>query len=297
MTNRERTGLVISRHRREVLIEDDRKVTHQALIRGRRLRPLAGDRVGYMQHSDGTISIEGIEPRSTVLERIDSRGRAEGIAANVSQIVVVFAPEPRPDWQLVDRYLVAAGLIGIKALLIRNKSDIAAADVDERARVYAAIGYAVIETCAKSGAGLEAARRALMHHRSVLVGQSGVGKSSLLNSLLDTAAQTVGDLSKRKSLGRHTTTAAILYRLPSGGELIDSPGVRRYAPKIQSPDALARGFIEFADYLGHCRFNDCRHRDEPDCAIRSAVEDGRIAKARYLSFCALSDTFDGLSGR
>lgn len=290
-----RRGLVIARHRREAAIEDDSGATIAALVRGRRLRPLTGDEVMFSVERDGTAVIREILPRRTVLERIDSRGRAEGVAANLSLIAVVIAPEPAPDWQLVDRYFVAAALIGIGAALIRNKLDIADAEVDRRGDAYRAIGYGLVATSAKTRRGLDQLASALKGHRGVLVGQSGVGKSSLINALLDFEAQAVGDLSQRKAHGRHTTTASMLYRLPAGGELIDSPGVRRYAPKISNPRDLATGFIEFREYQERCRFSDCRHKNEPGCAVISAVESGQIQRQRYESYTALAATLASLN--
>jgi ribosome biogenesis GTPase len=292
-----RHGLVIARHRRKISIEDATGETCAALVRGRKLRPLTGDRVLFTLESDGTSIIREVLPRDTLLERVDSRGRGEGIAANVSLIAVVLAPKPDPDWQLVDRYLVAAELLGIDAALIRNKVDIVDATVDDRVESYRNIGYALIATSAKTGTGIEELGQMLRGRRGVLVGQSGVGKSSLINALLARKAQTVAGLSRRKPIGRHTTTAAVLYRLPGGGELIDSPGVRRYAPKIAAADQLASGFVEFRRFAGQCRFGDCRHRVEPDCAVRAAVDAGSIGKERYSSYLALSDALAALRRR
>ena len=288
-------GRVIARHRRETLIEDDKGVTLSALVSGRKLRPLTGDEVMFSVEPDGTAVIRQILPRSTVLERIDSRGRAEGVAANITLIAVVIASEPVPDWQLVDRYLVAAALMGIDAALIRNKADIADQSVDTRAAAYRDIGYELVTTSASNAVGIAALAAILRHQRGVLVGQSGVGKSSLINALLDQEAQAVGSLSRRKAHGRHTTTSSMLYRLPGGGELIDSPGVRRYAPSISDPRDLASGFIEFRPLADDCRFSDCRHRNEPDCAVRSAVESGEIHRERYSSYLALAETIEALN--
>jgi ribosome biogenesis GTPase / thiamine phosphate phosphatase len=291
----DRQGLIIARHRREAVLEDSSGATFAALVRGRKLRPLTGDRVSFSTEPDGTAVIHEILPRTSLLERIDSRGQGEGVAANVSLIAVVLAPAPAPDWQLVDRYLVAAAIMEIEAALIRNKLDVVDEETDRRARSYAAIGYACVATSTKTGEGLDALTRLLDGRRAVLVGQSGVGKSSLINALVaDDAQAAVGSLSRRRALGRHTTTAAMLYRLPCGGELIDSPGVRRYAPKIASPADLAFGFVELRPFSAQCRFNDCSHRSEPGCAVRAAVENGSILPERYQSYRALRDTFESL---
>jgi ribosome biogenesis GTPase / thiamine phosphate phosphatase len=297
MTSSKRRGLVIARHRREVRIEGEDGDTFTALVRGRNLRPLAGDRVLFRLESDGTAVLHEICPRVSLLERIDSRGRGEGVAANVSLLVVVIAPQPAPDWQLVDRYLVAAALMGIDAGLARNKQDTVDIAVDTRADAYREIGYELAATSTKNGHGLEMLAHMLAGKRGVLVGQSGVGKSSLINALLGEDAQPVGDLSHRKALGRHTTTAAMLFRLPGGGELIDSPGVRRYAPNISDPSELPFGFIEFRPYLDECRFSDCAHLTEPGCAITEAVNAGKIRAERYRSYCTMRTTLTSLKER
>lgn len=287
-------GLVIARHRREVIIESAAGKPIRGLVRGRQLKPVPGDEVNWHTEADGTAVVSGVLPRRTLLERIDSRGRTESIAANLTLVAVVVAAEPAADWGLVDRYLVAAALHGIGAMVIRNKSDIANPEIDRRLATYAGIGYRTATTSVSSGSGLTAASEALSGERAVLVGQSGVGKSSLINALLGSDEQAVGELSQRRSLGKHTTTASVLHRLPGGGEIIDSPGVRRYAPYVDDPDRLAHGFVEFRPYLGHCRFNDCRHIREPECAIRAAVEKHEIDAERYRSYVALRKTLTGL---
>jgi len=289
-----RRGLVTVRHRREARIETSEGVSLDALIGGRHLKPLTGDEVSWHQQSDGTIVVDEILPRQSVLERIDSRGRSEGVAANVSLLAVVVSPRPEPDWQLADRYLVAAEMQGIDAVIVRNKQDIEDVGLDTRANAYAALGYTVVSTCARDARGIDRLASVLSGKRSVLLGQSGVGKSSLLNALLENDVQAIGHLSERKSLGRHTTTSSVLYRLPGGGEIIDSPGVRRYAPYIAEPAHLDAGFVEFRAFRGQCRFHNCRHADEPDCAVRNAVAEGKIQEARYRSFIALRSTLEGL---
>ena len=285
-----RRAVVVARHRRETIVEDEFGNCRPALIKGRSLKPLVGDEVLVEDEADGTAVVLEITDRRSVLERIDKRGRREGVAANVSLIAVVVAPQPSVDWQLVDRYLVAAALMGSDAAVIRNKLDLSDAELEAGTHRYRDIGYPVVYTSAREGLGMNALRDLFKPYLSVLVGQSGVGKSSIINRLLESRVQAVGTLSQRRPLGRHTTTAARLYRLPgNGGRLIDSPGVRRYAPGISSALDLGHGFIEFRPYLASCRFGDCRHLDEPGCAVTAAVGAGRIHRERYRSFRTMSE--------
>lgn len=294
MTGIDRRGLVVARHRREVLIEHSAGETWQGLVRGRHLGPLTGDEVLFRVEPDGTAVVESLLPRRTLLERIDSRGRAEGVAANVSLLAIVVTSEPAPDWQLVDRYLVAAALMQIDAALVSNKRDLGDRELDTPLGIYARLGYSVCRTSVVDGQGLQQLSELLQPHRAVLLGQSGVGKSSLLNALLDAQAQAVRGLSRRL-IGRHTTSAAVLHRLPGGGELIDSPGVRRYTPVIRDPASLPHGFLEFRPHLANCRFNDCRHLGDLGCAVQAAVELGEIEPQRYASYVAMRQTFDRLA--
>lgn len=277
-------GLVVARHRRRVDVEagDGGLVS---CIADRRLEMLCGDRVLWRRDAHGTAVVTRTLPRATLLTRISSSGAPEPVAANLTQLVAVVAAVPAPDRFLLDRYLAAAELMGIEAAIVYNKCDVAAAPPDLDA--YTRIGYTVTAVSAATGSGLDALVPRLAEHRSALLGQSGVGKSSVLNALVGDDVQAVGALGGRGAHGRHTTTTAVLHRLPAGGELLDTPGVRHYAPHIDAAADVARGFRELAAYSGRCRFADCLHRAEPDCAVKHAVEAGTIARARYESYLAL----------
>lgn len=277
------TGTVVARYRRHCLVEglDGNRISCQ--IQRRALKPVVGDSVEWQPESDGTGTLTAISRRENELTRIDNRGRPEIVAANLSQLVVVLAPDPAPDWFLLDRYLAAAELQGFDAIIAFNKLDRTEA-LPPELDTYAPLGYATIPTSAKRGDGLDALKSAMVGKRSAMIGQSGVGKSSLLNAMVGDALQAVGALSEKSGHGRHTTSTAVLFSLPEGGELIDSPGVRDYAPYIEDPRAVAHGFREFGDRIPQCRFQDCRHLAEPDCAVKAAVADERISARRYASY-------------
>jgi ribosome biogenesis GTPase len=198
--------------------------------------------------------------------------------------VIVLAPLPEPDLFVVDRYLSAARCSGIATLLLAGKADLEfdAATHAELA-AYSAAGNEVLLCSAHSGAGLAAVRARIQGETIMLVGQSGVGKSSLLQALVPGSEALVGEL-LRSDEGRHTTSAARLYDLPGGGALIDSPGVRDFAPALEHMEPRALGFAEIEQAASQCRFADCRHLQEPGCAVRAAVEAGTMSARRYESY-------------
>lgn len=273
----------MARYRRHVTVQDEGGHRQLCQLQRRSLQPVVGDLVDWEPAQDEVGTVVKLHPRKSVLTRVSNRGRPEIVAANLSQLVVVLAPEPKPDWFVLDRYLCAAELMGAKSVILLNKVDLIGA-TPEPLGSYEAMGYSVQRVSALTHIGLDTLAGAMKAHRSVIVGQSGVGKSSLINALAGDALQTVRALSAKGAHGRHTTTTSVLYRLPDGGELIDSPGVRDYAPYIEDPRDIASGFREFAGHARRCRFDDCRHRAEPDCAVKAAVASGEIAARRYASY-------------
>ncbi|WP_069383407.1 small ribosomal subunit biogenesis GTPase RsgA [Halomonas caseinilytica] len=269
---------------------------------------VTGDRVIWRAGEDGSGVVVAREPRDTVLERPDARGRLKPVAAGIDQILIVFAVEPEPHANLIDRYLVAAEATGIPPVLVLNKIDLLPDEGGELRSLldrYAALGYPVVTTTTATRTGLEALQRQLKGRTSVFVGQSGVGKSSLIDRLLPDEELRIGALSEDSRKGTHTTTTARLYRFPgsappdsalgeddSGGELIDSPGIREFGLTHLDADQIADGFIEFRDYLGRCRFRDCRHRTEPGCALLAAVERGEIHADRFASYRRIVDSLE-----
>lgn len=288
----EQHGLIITHHGTMLTIEGDHGARVRCTAR-QNLGPLAcGDQVVWQRIDEERGVVVALQPRRSLLARPDTSGRQRPLAANVDRIFVVNAAHPPPSEYLIDRYLVTAELTGIEPALVVNKIDLAGtAGLDElRARfsIYARIGYSVLYTSATTEHGLDALTEALAVHTSVLVGQSGVGKSSLVKALLPEQAVRIGDLSDAQ-LGRHTTTTSVLYHLPGGGNLIDSPGVRDFAVWHLEPQQIAGGFREFAPFLGRCRFSDCSHRQEPECALREAVRAGDIASRRLESYLQIMD--------
>lgn len=273
----------------QALVEDATGESHLCVMRGRRLRPVCGDRVAWTAGAAGGV-ITAIAPRHSQLLRHDRRGGARVMAANVDRMAVVCAPQPPPDGALLDRYFVGAEVLGIAPLLVINKADLLSgepgcADSERVRREFAAIGYPVVTVSAREGSGMAALRRHLHGHTSVFVGPSGVGKSSLVNALVPDLAARTAALSAASGQGRHTTTTARLYHLPNpGGDVIDSPGVRDFRLWPMDQAALCDGFREFRACTGLCRFQNCRHVAEPGCAVKEAVRSGAIGQRRYDSY-------------
>jgi ribosome biogenesis GTPase len=252
---------------------------------GRDLDIVCGDTVRCRADArHGEVHVLEVLPRRTALYRTNARGRAEAVLANLTRLLVVIAPLPAPDLFVADRYLAAAESARIEPVLVLNKADLGIeAVLADALGGYALAGYRCIEVSAASGAGLESLRSACHGHTAALVGQSGVGKSSLAAQLLPAERIEIGALA-RAAEGRHTTTASRLFELPGGGSLIDAPGVRDFAPALEYLEPRSLGFVEVERLAGGCRFLDCQHLREPDCAVHAAVEQGQMDPRRYESY-------------
>lgn len=285
-------GLVITRHGQNLVVADQKGELHYCLWRQNIGHLVCGDRVIWQSTGKKTGVVIALLDRTSVLARPDYSGREKPLAANITQLVIVLAPEPKPSEYLLDQYLVTAETIGVKATIAFNKIDLLNQAethelINQRFDLYNKIGHSLISVSAKFEHGLDPLIERLKGEISILVGQSGVGKSSLINALLPDHDIQVGRLSSASGLGRHTTSATTYYSLPEGGHLIDSPGVRSFRLVELSQSQMEQGFREFNAVLGHCRFNNCHHLKEPGCALRYAVEKGEIDRRRLDNFLHL----------
>ena len=288
-------GLVVAAWRRHFAVRLGDGEVVDCLLKGRKTVVACGDRVRVARVAGGG-AIESVEPRTSLLYRSDAF-REKVLAANVTQVVGVVAPDVAIDETLLNRWIVAAELEGCRFVLCANKADLPGFDaLRERLAPYRTMGYALVECAAKrTAAPLEAI---LAGERSVLIGQSGMGKSTILNALVPEANARIGAVSVALGGGRHTTTETALFDLPGArdGWIVDSPGMKTFGIAHADPAALPAAFVELRPLLGHCRFRDCRHDREPGCAIQAAVEDGRVAPQRLALLHALRAEAENAQG-
>ena len=283
------TGLVIAHLGKGIAVEVD---SHIILCQTRRkLETVAtGDKVKITIVAKDQGRIEELLPRNSLLERPNKGNRTRPVAANIDQIFVVFATEPYCDFLLIDQYLAICENRNINALLIYNKADLTVSEnIEQELATYLKLGYNLFRVSAKDNQGINHLKQALIDKISIFSGQSGVGKSSLTNALIPDKELKTNTVSAITKHGRHTTTAATLYHLPEGGDLIDSPGVAIFGLAGLSEQQLAYGYREFQPYIDQCKFNDCRHVKDKGCAVRDAVEGGNISKVRYQRFLKLRE--------
>ncbi len=284
------TGRVITRFGAELILETAEGAQIRATTR-RKLEHIAcGDYVAWQAESQGNASVTAILPRNNVLLRPDMRGKPRSVAANIDVLIVVSSWRPAPNWEMLDRYLIAARHLPTDVIIVMNKTDLreqySSSEQEAALAEYAQIGYPIHHIQAKTGTGLVELRQAIKDKTAILAGQSGVGKSSLVAALLPTIELKIGDIAETGE-GRHTTTVASLYHLPEGGALIDSPGVRDFPLLPLSVLDLQAGYPEFQGFAGMCRFNNCTHHHEPGCAIKAAFATNDVPQRRYQRYLTL----------
>lgn len=292
---------VIESFGRRVTVATRDGATMPAELFGKRISCVCGDEVTIRlpsQSSGDVAKVVTVQPRRTTFARTDSRGRTEPLAANLTLVAVIIAPEPQPDPYIADRYLAGAALAGVTGIVIVNKSELSSASDSEfetLVREYEAAKYDVVRLSAHSTGTVAPLKTRLMDAVAMFVGQSGVGKSTLTNALAPESLRPTRTISESTGEGRHTTVSTALFRIPGSGELIDSPGVRDYAPPPVDDANVQVGWPEILALAPQCRFNNCLHLREPGCAVTAAVTAGTLASRRYESYKRLINIMRGLA--
>ena len=256
----------------------------------------APDADGKIKTGESQNVVVAIKERTNLLVKTGFAGAIKPVAANIGQLVIVTSLKPKPNPYLIDRYLTAAENLPAKALIIINKIDLldknAKQDIADLTELYQGIGYRVISSSIKKNIGLDEISDALSNTTSILVGLSGVGKSSIVKSILPKEEIKIGETSEATGEGKHTTTVSALYHLKGNGIIIDSPGVRDFTPINNSLDEITHGFADVRQFNGACKFSNCSHKIEPGCALKQAVTDGKLNELRFNNYLRLIEEFN-----
>lgn len=286
-------GLVIAHLGQGIAVEHDNKIILCQTLR--KLETVAvGDRVLWSLSAPNQGRIEAILPRRSLLARPARNNKVRPVAANIDTVFVVIAVEPYCDFLLIDQYLAVCENSQINVALILNKVDLDPSEtLEQELSLYQNQGYHIHRVSTKTGTGLTELKLALQNQVSVFTGQSGVGKSSITNALIPDKNLKTNTISETTKHGRHTTTAATLYHIDNGGDLIDSPGVAIFGLADLNRQQLAQGYREFQPFSDNCKFNNCSHDQDKGCAVRAAAENGSIAMTRYERFLKLTQKMNG----
>ena len=287
------TGQIVAAFGRHYLVETTDGEILSCVMRGKKSGAACGDQVTFRSIASEQGVIESILPRNTLLYRSDAF-REKLIAANVTQIIIVVAAVPSFSEELINRYLVAVESQHAQAIIVLNKIDLVEPTRIALATLllYQKLGYTLLQLSAKKD--ISSLLPYLQHHLSVLVGQSGMGKSTLINALIPEAERATAEISDALDTGRHTTTHTRLYHFDKNSHIIDSPGMQEFGLHYINDADLAWGFIEFHPYIGHCKFNNCLHMNEPDCALTRAAQENRIEDRRLSFYRKLMGTRDSV---
>lgn len=294
----EQNGIVISRFGKQADVECSEGIVRRCYLRTHLEHLVCGDQVIW--RADNSEQSAGVVvadlPRKNVLARPDDRGRLKPVAANVDRMFIVIAPQPEPFTNLIDRYLINAENDKLDALIILNKTDLLTpentAATEALLSRYENLGYRILRTSCRDASSLQNLQAELTGFTSVFVGQSGVGKSSLIGELIPDLDIRIGELSEAEVKGRHTTTTSRLYHFSAGGNLIDSPGIRDFSLSHLTAEQITDGFREFHSLFGQCQFRDCKHREEPGCALKTAAEEQKIDSVRWNSYLAIRQSIE-----
>jgi len=303
------TARIISHHGRQLYAETEERKKIKCKIRQNLGDIACGDYVIVQQakdaeneppsgdsHSDASqYVVVAVKERSNLLVKTGFAGAIKPVAANIGQLVIVTALKPKPNPYLIDRYLTAAENLPAKALIVINKVDLMDIEtkciVDDLTTLYEGIGYDVISSSMKQDTGLDALSEALSNTTSILVGLSGVGKSSIVKAILPKEEIRIGETSEATGEGKHTTTVSALYHLKCNGIIIDSPGVRDFTPINNSISEITHGFADVRKFYGACKFSNCSHTNEPGCAMKKAVSDGLLNEQRFNNYLRMLQEF------
>jgi ribosome biogenesis GTPase len=278
---KEYQGRVITRYGQRQLVEDENGRVFQSVSRQNIGFSVAGDKILFQKTKHDDAIVTAIYPRDNELKRQDKL-----IAANIDQLWLVVAIEPHYEFELIDRYLIMAENSNLPIGIIVNKIELSSnkSKTENDFLNYQSLGYDVHFLSVKKQINLDFFKEQLINKSHIFLGQSGVGKSSLINSLIPDLQLRVNEISSKSKLGKHTTTNTTIYHIPSGGDLIDSPGVREFQLDSLTELEIKSGFKEFRALSDACRFRDCKHINEPNCAVKESLDQGKINPNRYQSY-------------
>ena len=294
------TARVISHHGRQLYAETENLEKVKCKIRQNLGDIACGDYVLLQQAinvgGESQNVIIAVKERTNLLVKTGFAGAIKPVAANIGLLVIVTAVNPKPNPYLIDRYLTSAENLPAKALIVINKVDLldheSKRTTDDLSKLYQDIGYQVICTSVKQNIGIDKLAEALSNTTSILVGLSGVGKSSLVKAILPKEEIRIGEISQSTGEGKHTTTVSALYHLKNDGIIIDSPGVRDFTPINKNQDEITHGFVDVRKFNGACKFANCSHQNEPECAMKAAVKSGNLNQQRFNNYLRLLTEFN-----